>query len=103
MQIKKTLGKYTLLVSFSNPRNLSIVHSDHRLSGEMFMGRDNKKRSNQDELEILREIIVEDKYLLEEVLTKIRTNLKISKKGFYESVSGGDNELETKRKKVRDI
>ena len=67
------------------------------------MGSDNKKRSNQDELEILREIIVEDKYLLEEVLTKIRANLKFSKKGFYESVSGGDNELETKRKKVRDI
>lgn len=67
------------------------------------MGSDNKKRSNQDELEILREIIVEDKYLLEEVLTKIRTNLKFSKRGFYESVSGGDNELETKRKKVRDI
>ena len=38
--------------------------------------------------------------LLEEVLNKIRTNLKFSKKGFYESVSGGDNELETKRKKV---
>ena len=67
------------------------------------MGNSNKQRSNLDELEILREIIVDDKYLLEEVLNKIRTNLKFSKKGFYESVSGADNELDNKRKKVRDI
>ena len=45
-----------------------------------------KERSNQDELEILREIIVEDKYLHEEVLEKIRINLRNSKKGFYDNV-----------------
>lgn len=67
------------------------------------MGNPNKQRNNIDELEILREIIVEDKYLLEEVLNKIRMNLKFSKKGFNESVAGSDNELESKRKKVRDI
>lgn len=67
------------------------------------MGNPNKQRNNLDELEILREIIVEDKYLLEEVLNKIRMNLKFSKKGFNESVAGSDNELESKRKKVRDI
>ena len=67
------------------------------------MGNSNKQRNNIDELEILREIIVDDKYLLEEVLNKIRANLKFSKKGFYESVSGSDNELDNKRKKVRDI
>jgi hypothetical protein len=67
------------------------------------VGNPNKQRNNLDELEILREIIVEDKYLLEEVLDKIRMNLKFSKKGFNESVAGSDNELESKRKKVRDI
>lgn len=67
------------------------------------MGNPNKQRNNLDELEILREIIVEDKYLLEEVLDKIRMNLKFSKKGFNESVAGSDSELESKRKKVRDI
>jgi hypothetical protein len=67
------------------------------------VGNPNKQRNNLDELEILREIIVEDKYLLEEVLNKIRMNLKFSKKGFNESVAGSDNELESKRKKVRDI
>ncbi len=67
------------------------------------MGNSNKQRSNIDELEILREIIVDDKYLLEEVLNKIRTNLKLSNKGFYESVSESDNKLDNKRKKVRDI
>ena len=63
----------------------------------------NKSRSNLGELEILKEIILEDKYLLEEVLDKIRMNLKLSNKGFYDSVPGKDNEIENKRKKIRDI
>jgi len=62
-----------------------------------------KDRSNLDELEILREIIVEDKYLLEEVLEKIRTNLKNGKKGFYDNIPGRENQINSKRKKIRDI
>ena len=62
-----------------------------------------KERSNQDELEILREIIVEDKYLHEEVLEKIRINLRNSKKGFYDNVPGKENQIDNKRKKIRDI
>lgn len=63
----------------------------------------NKSRGNLDELEILKEIVLEDKYLLEEVLEKIRVNLRMSSKGFYDSIPGNGNKIDDKRKKVRDI